>query len=117
MKFLRSLIKCLYIVIIELRVVRHVKIMNIHSLEDTLHAISDVKSLDMFCSIAKGSVKSEVLKQSKGLSRKQYYSRAKQLLNVGLIKKERVVFRLRVLELLYTMLSSSLKLESRITGS
>ena len=43
-----------------------------HSVGDILHSISDSKSLDLFCSIAKGSVESEVLKQTKGLSRKQY---------------------------------------------
>ena len=46
-----------------------------HSVEDVMHAISDFKSLDMFCSIAKESVESEVLKQTKGLSKKKYYSR------------------------------------------
>ncbi len=76
------------------RAVRHVKIMNRNSLEDVLHAISDFKSLDMFYSIAKRSVESEVLKQTKGLSRKQYYSRTKQLLNVGLIKKRKGRFSL-----------------------
>jgi hypothetical protein len=43
----------------------------------------------MLCSIAKGSVESEVLKQSKGLSKKQYYSRSSQLLKVGLIKRSK----------------------------
>ena len=41
-----------------------------HSVGDILHSISDSKSLDLFCFIAKGSVESEVLKQSKGLSKK-----------------------------------------------
>jgi hypothetical protein len=83
------LIKCLNIVIIEFRVVRHVRIMKSHSVEDVLHAISDIKSLDMFCFIAKQSVESHVLKQTKGLSRKQYYSRTEHLLEVGLIKRKK----------------------------
>ena len=54
-----------------------------------MNAISDSKSLDIFCSIAKESVESGVLKVAKGLSRKQYYSRTSQLLKVGLIKKKK----------------------------
>ena len=42
-----------------------------HSVGDIIHSISDGKSLDLFCSIAKGSVESEVLKETKGLTRKQ----------------------------------------------
>ncbi|MFZ0405888.1 MAG: hypothetical protein WAL79_08700 [Nitrososphaeraceae archaeon] len=53
-----------------------------------MNAISDSKSLDIFCSIAKESVESGVLKVAKGLSRKQYYSRTSQLLKVGLIKRK-----------------------------
>jgi hypothetical protein len=83
------LIKCLNIVIIEFRVVRHVIIMKSHSVEDVLHAISDIKSLDMFCFIAKQSVDSHVLKQTEGLSTKQYYSRIEDLLDVGLIKRKK----------------------------
>ena len=37
--------------------VRHGKY-NIMEIEDVIHAISDIKSLDMFCSIAKESVDS-----------------------------------------------------------
>jgi predicted transcriptional regulator len=61
---------------------------------DVLHAISDIKSLDMFCSIAKESVDVEVLKHKKGLSKKQFYSRASQLLKVGLIKRKKGRFSL-----------------------
>ena len=43
-----------------------------HSVGDIIHSISDSKSLDLFRSIAKGNVESEVLKQTKGLSKKQY---------------------------------------------
>ena len=65
-----------------------------HSVEDILHAISDIKALDIFCSIAKQSVESAELKQTKGLSKKQYYSRASQLLKVGLIKRKNGLFSL-----------------------
>jgi hypothetical protein len=92
--FLHSLLKCLNIVITILRVERHASIMKSHSVEDVIHAISDIKSLDMFCSIAKESVESEVLKQTKGLSKKQYYSRASQLLKEGLIKRKKGRFSL-----------------------
>jgi hypothetical protein len=68
--------------------------MKSHSVEDVLRAISDIKSLDMFCSIAKESVVSDVLKQIKGLSRKQYYSRTGHLLKVGLIKRKKGRFSL-----------------------
>lgn len=68
--------------------------MKSHSIEDVLHAISDIKSLDMFCFIAKQSVESHVLKQTKGLSKKQYYSRTSQLLKVGLIKRKNGRFSL-----------------------
>ena len=68
--------------------------MKSHSIEDVLHVISDIKSLDMFCFIAKQSVESHVLKQTKGLSKKQYYSRTSQLLKVGLIKRKNGRFSL-----------------------
>jgi predicted transcriptional regulator len=68
--------------------------MKSHSVEDVLHAISDIKSLDMFCFIAKQSVESHVLKQTKGLSMKQYYSRTQDLLDVGLIKRKKGRFSL-----------------------
>jgi predicted transcriptional regulator len=65
-----------------------------HSVEDIVKAVSDSKSLDMFCSIAKESIESDVLKQTKGLSKKQYYSRISQLLKVGLIKRKNGRFSL-----------------------
>lgn len=68
--------------------------MKSQSVEDVMHALSDVKSLDMFCSIAKGSVESDVLKLTEGLSRKQYYSRTEHLLEVGLIKRKKGRFSL-----------------------
>jgi predicted transcriptional regulator len=68
--------------------------MKSHSVEDVLHAISDIKSLEMFCFIAKESVESEILRQTKELSKKQYYSRTSQLLKVGLIKRKNGRFSL-----------------------
>ena len=65
-----------------------------HSVEDILHSISDAKSLDLFRSIAKGSVESEVLKETKGLSRKQFYTRTSQLLQAGLIQRSKGSFSL-----------------------
>ena len=68
-----------------------------HSVEDILKAVSDSKSLDMFRSIAKGSVESEVLKHTKGLSKKQYYLRTRQILKTGLIKRNKGRFSLTCL--------------------
>jgi predicted transcriptional regulator len=67
------------------------------SVEDVLKAVSDSKSLDMFCSIAKGSVESEVLKETKGLSKKQYYFRMRQLLKAGLVLRIKGSFSLTCL--------------------
>ena len=60
-----------------------------HSVEEILDSISDSKSLGLFSSIAKGSVESEVLKDRKGLTRKQYHSRTRQLLKQGLIQRNK----------------------------
>ena len=65
-----------------------------HSVEDILHSISDGKSLDLFRSIAKGSVESEVLKETKAISRKQFYTRTSQLLQAGLIQRRKGSFSL-----------------------
>ena len=65
-----------------------------HSVEDILHSISDGKSLDLFRSIAKGSVESEVLKETKALSRKQFYTRTSQLLQAELIQRSKGSFSL-----------------------
>jgi predicted transcriptional regulator len=67
------------------------------SVEEVFKAVSDSKSLDLFRSIAKGSVESEVLKQTKGLSKKQYYLRTKQLLRQGLIQRKKGSFSLTCL--------------------
>lgn len=68
-----------------------------HSVGEIIHSISDSKSLDLFRSVAKGSVESEVLKQTKGLSKKQYYLRTKQLLKQGLIQRNKGSFSLTCL--------------------
>ena len=67
------------------------------SVEDVMKAVSDTQSLDMFRSIAKGSIESEVLKQTKGLSKKQYYFRMRQLLKAGLVQRSKGSFSLTCL--------------------
>ena len=67
------------------------------SVEDVMKAVSDSKSLGMFRSIAKGSIESEVLKQTKGLSKKQYYFRMRQLLKAGLVQRIKGSFSLTCL--------------------
>jgi predicted transcriptional regulator len=68
-----------------------------HSIEGVMKAVSDSKSLDMFRSIAKASVESEILKNTNGLSKKQYYLRTRQLLKTGLIKRNKGRFSLTCL--------------------
>jgi predicted transcriptional regulator len=65
-----------------------------HSVIDILQSISDIKSLTMFCSLANNSVESEVLKRTKGLSKKQFYLRTRRLLQVGLVKRSKGSFSL-----------------------
>ena len=64
------------------------------SVGDIIHSISDSKSLDLFCSIAKGNMESEELKETKGLSKKQFYTRTSQLLKQGLIQRNKGSFSL-----------------------
>ena len=64
---------------------------------DIIQSISDSKSLDLFCSIAKGNMESEELKETKGLSRKQFYTRTSQLLKQGLIQRNKGSFSLTCL--------------------
>ena len=64
------------------------------SVGDIIHSISDSKSLDLFCSIAKGNMESEELKETKGLTRKQFYTRTSQLLKQGLIRRNKGSFSL-----------------------
>ena len=61
---------------------------------DIIQSVSDSKSLDLFCSIAKGNMESEELKETKGLSRKQFYTRTSQLLKQGLIQRNKGSFSL-----------------------
>ena len=72
---------------VDIRFGQMAKDMDRHSIEDILKAISDSKSLDLFSSIAQGSGESETLKETKGLSKKQYYLRTRQLLKTGVIKR------------------------------
>jgi hypothetical protein len=64
------------------------------SVADILKAISDSKSLDIFCSIARGNVSSEALKLTKGLTKKQYYIRTKLLLRSGVVQRIKGSFSL-----------------------
>jgi hypothetical protein len=64
------------------------------SIVSVLKAIADSKSLELFRSIAKGSVESEVLKRKEGLSKKQYYFRTKLLLKAGLVQRDKGRFSL-----------------------
>ncbi|HMK57537.1 MAG TPA: hypothetical protein VK462_00640 [Nitrososphaeraceae archaeon] len=67
------------------------------SVGDIIQSISDSKSLNLFCSIAKGNMESEELKETKGLSRKQFYTRTSQLLKQGLIQRNKGSFSLTCL--------------------
>lgn len=60
----------------------------------TLQSIADIKSLEIFCSIAKGEATSEKLKRTKGLSKKQFYWRTRQMMKSGLITRKKGVFSL-----------------------
>ncbi|HEY7110902.1 MAG TPA: hypothetical protein VH415_15860 [Nitrososphaeraceae archaeon] len=71
--------------------------MKSNSPADIIGAIADNRSLDLFDSIARGISESEQLKDSKGLTRKQYYSRTGRLLRVGLIKRNKGKFSLTTL--------------------
>jgi len=55
------------------------------SISDVLRAISDDKSLVLFNTIALANGDSTILISSLNLTRKQYYSRLSDLINVGLI--------------------------------
>jgi predicted transcriptional regulator len=77
--------------------IKRMSIIEGHSVGDIIQSISDSRSLDLFCSIAKGSVQSEELKETKGLSRKQFYTRTSQLLKQGLIQRNKGSFSLTCL--------------------
>jgi DNA-binding HxlR family transcriptional regulator len=76
------------------RTERYVSLMEQRSVVDILKAISDNWSLDIFQSIAKGTVESELLKQKEGLSNKQYYFKTRQLLDAGLVQRVKGRFSL-----------------------
>lgn len=64
---------------------------------EILNSISDKKSLDIFCSIAKGVAEGSRLQTTLGLSRKQYYSRTERMLKAGLIRRKKGRFSLTAL--------------------
>ncbi len=53
-----------------------------------LRTISDDKSMELFRTIAQGSIDSENLKSKTKLTRKQYYSRLSRMTKVGLVRKK-----------------------------
>jgi DNA-binding HxlR family transcriptional regulator len=55
--------------------------------EEIMQVISDSKTLDIFYSIAKGVDKNDLLKRTKGLTKKQYYSRTRRLIKVRLAQR------------------------------
>ena len=62
---------------------------------DILKSLSDSKSLEMFRSIARGNVGTDEL--IRGLSKKQYYFRMRQLLKAGLVQRIKGRFSLTCL--------------------
>jgi predicted transcriptional regulator len=71
--------------------------MSAPSQPEVLMALADRKSLEIFSSIAQGMAKINTLRQIKGLSRKQYYSRTALMLKNGLIKRRNGYFSLTTL--------------------
>ena len=53
-----------------------------------LRTISDDKSLELFKTIAQGTIDSENLKTKTKLTRKQYYSRLSRMTRAGLVRKK-----------------------------
>jgi predicted transcriptional regulator len=53
-----------------------------------LRAIADDKSLELFKTIAQGTIDSENLKSKTKLTRKQYYSRLSRMTKAGLVRKK-----------------------------
>ena len=53
-----------------------------------LRTISDDKSMDLFRTIASGSIDSESLKGKTKLTRKQYYSRLSRMTKSGLVRRK-----------------------------
>ena len=85
-----------------------------HSVGDIIQSISDSKSLDLFGSIAKGNMESEELKETKGLSRKQFYTRTSQLLKQGLIQRNKGSFSLTSLGII--VYHAQLVIEAGVTN-
>ena len=71
-----------------------INLMEGNSLVKVLEALADSKSLEIFNSIAKGEGRSDSLKETKGLSTKQYYVRMKYLMNAGLVSRVKGRFSL-----------------------
>ena len=53
-----------------------------------LKTIADDKSLELFKTIAQGTIDSESLKNKTKLTRKQYYSRLSRMTKAGLVRKK-----------------------------
>ena len=53
-----------------------------------LRTIADDKSLELFKTIAQGTIDSESLKSRTKLTRKQYYSRLSRIAKAGLVRKK-----------------------------
>jgi predicted transcriptional regulator len=53
-----------------------------------LRTISDDKSMDIFKTIAQGTIDSDSLKSKTKLTRKQYYSRLSRMTKSGLVRKK-----------------------------
>jgi predicted transcriptional regulator len=53
-----------------------------------LRTISDDRSLELFKTIAQGTIDSESLKNKTKLTRKQYYSRLSRMTKAGLVRKK-----------------------------
>lgn len=53
-----------------------------------LRTIADDKSLELFKTIAQGTIDSESLKNKTNLTRKQYYSRLSRMTRAGLVRKK-----------------------------
>lgn len=65
------------------------------SLENVLKALADQKTQKLFKSIIEAeNVQSQILIVGLGLSRRQYYNRIKDLVNAGLIRRQRGKYRL-----------------------
>jgi predicted transcriptional regulator len=58
------------------------------STASVLRTIGDDKSMDIFKTIAQGTIDSETLKSKTKLTRKQYYSRLSRMTKAGLVRKK-----------------------------